>query len=178
MACNDLGEAAREGGDAQRAGALYERALGLWRELGDATGVARAAQNLAQVARESGDLTRAGELLREAHAAATGIGDRHQGAIALAGVASVAAARGATIDAAILHGAAEAEVVAAGIALDPLDGEPFRRAGTALDEALGARRAAAARVRGHALALDELAKLIERALRPTPVRPERTRRRV
>jgi predicted ATPase/class 3 adenylate cyclase len=142
MACNDLGEAAREAGDAQRAAALYERALGLWRELGDATGVSRAAQNLAQVARQSGDLTRAGKLLREAHAAATGIGDRHQGAIALAGVASVAAARGATVDAATLHGAAEAEVVAAGIALDPLDGEPFRRAGAVLDEELGARRAA------------------------------------
>src|SRR6185312_1872667 len=50
-ASNDLGELARIGGALDEAQEHYARALGLWRAMGDATGVARGALNMAQAAR-------------------------------------------------------------------------------------------------------------------------------
>ena len=56
------------------------------------------------------------------------MGDRHQRASTLAALVAVAAQREPGIGAATLYGAAEAEMAAAGIVLDPIDAEPFARA--------------------------------------------------
>ena len=171
-ACNDLGEIARAAGDLDRAEPLYERALGLWRGLGDATGVARAAQNLAQLAREHGDYERARALLRESLAASTGLGDRHQRAIALACLVATSAEDAPSTAAATLCGLADAELAAAGVALDPLDARPFRRARKRLSSKLGAGRAEAAFERGRKLDPVEAGRLIDRMLVGSKSGPE------
>lgn len=163
-ACNDLGELARAAGALDRAEPLYERALGLWRGLDDATGVARAAHNLAQLARERGDHDRARAMLRTSLGASTGLGDRHQRAVALACLVATAVDGSPSTAAATLCGYAEAELAAAGVALDPLDARPFRRAQATLGSELGEERAEAARARGRELDHDRAQRLIEPVL--------------
>jgi DNA-binding NarL/FixJ family response regulator len=163
-ACNDLGELARTNGAFGEAAALYERALGLWQGLGDGTGVSRAAHNLAQAAREIGDLPRAADLLRLSLTASTGIGDANQRASALAAVTAVAAEREPTVDAAALHGAAEAELAAADVVLDPIDEVAFARGQALLRGALGEQRFEEAHARGRALGHEQADQLVERVL--------------
>ena len=163
-ACNDLGEVARAQGALELAQPLYERALGLWRGLADATGVARASHNLAQLDRERGDQVHARTMLREALDASMGLGDRHQRAIALACLVAVVVEDSPRPDAATLCGYAEAELATAGVALDPLDAGPFRRAAERLDAALGAVRAETARSRGRKLDPAGAGRLIQRML--------------
>jgi serine/threonine-protein kinase PknK len=157
---NDLGELARIGGDLDEAQAHYARALGLWRAMGDATGVARGSLNMAQAARDMGDLARAAALLRESLTASAEVGDRHLRAVTLAGLATVAAQRAPGIAAATLYGAAEAELKAVGVVLDPTDGEPFARADTLLRDALGEQRALEAQARGRELDRDQTDRLV------------------
>jgi predicted ATPase/DNA-binding CsgD family transcriptional regulator len=163
-ASNDLGELARTGGAFDEAQAHYERALDLWRGRGDGTGISRAAHNLAQAARELGDLPRAADLLREALEASTAIGDPHARAYALAGLVSVAAERRADTAVATLYGAAEAELEASAVVLDPIDAEPFARADALVRDALGEQRALEAQARGRALDRRQTDRLIERVL--------------
>jgi non-specific serine/threonine protein kinase len=178
MASNDLGEIARGAGELDDAVPLYERALALWRAGSDPSGVARAAHNLAQAVLLRGELDRATMLLLEALEASRGIGDRNQDAGALAGLAAVAAAREPSAAAATLHGAAQAELDAVDIALDPLDEAPFRAAEAALRAALGDTRFAEASARGRQLSDDERRRLIERitAGEPAPAPDLLTRR--
>jgi non-specific serine/threonine protein kinase len=178
MACNDLGELAREAGALEEALALYERALGLWRAGGDVSGVSRAAHNLGHTMLARGELDRAAVLLLEALEASRGLGDRPQEASALAGLAAVAAARAPSVAAATLHGAAQAEVDAGEVALDPIDEAPFRDAESALRAALGDERFAQAHARGRELGDDERRRLAERVAgrTSTPVPGVLTRR--
>ena len=101
-----------------------------------------------------------------------------QDAAALAGLAAVAAARAPSAAAATLHGAAQAEVDAGEVALDPIDEAPFRDAESALRVALGDERFAQASARGRELSGDERERLVERvaAGAPAPVPGELTRR--
>jgi predicted ATPase/DNA-binding CsgD family transcriptional regulator len=163
-ACNDLGELARTAGAFDEAQAQYGRALELWRAAGDGTGVARGAHNLAQAAREVGDLPRAADLLRESLAASAEMGDRHQRASTLPALVAVAVERQPSIAAATLYGAAEAEIAAAGIVLDPIDAVPFARADTLLQAALGDERARDAQARGGALEPEQTDLLVQRLL--------------
>jgi predicted ATPase/DNA-binding CsgD family transcriptional regulator len=163
-ASNDLGELARAAGAFDEAQALYGRALELWRAAGDGTGIARGAHNLAQAARDVGDLQRAADLLRESLAASARMGDRHQRAATLAGVVTVAAERHPGTAAATLYGAAEAELAAAEVVLDPIDEEPFMRAEAALQTVLGEERAREAQARGRELELEQTDVLVERLL--------------
>jgi predicted ATPase/DNA-binding CsgD family transcriptional regulator len=163
-ASNDLGELARSAGAFDDAQAHYGRALELWRRMGDMTGVARGAHNLAQAARDIGDLPRAADLLRESLTASAQVGDGHSRASTLPALVAVAAERQPSIAAATLYGAAEAEMAAAGIVLDPIDAEPFARAGTLLRAALGDERARDAQARGGALAPEQTDLLVERLL--------------
>jgi DNA-binding CsgD family transcriptional regulator len=163
-ACNDLGELARTAGALDEAQVLYGRALELWRATGDATGIARGAHNLAQAARDVGDLPRAADLLRESLAASAEMGDGHQRACTLAALVAVAAERQPGVVAATLYGAAEAEMAAAGIVLEPIDAEPFARADTLLRATLGDERAREAQARGQALAPEQTDLLAERLL--------------
>ncbi|HEX6620043.1 MAG TPA: tetratricopeptide repeat protein [Solirubrobacteraceae bacterium] len=163
-ASNDLGELARSAGALDEAQSHYGRALELWRARGDATGVARGAHNLAQAARDVGDLPRAADLLRESLAASAEVGDRHQRAATLAGVVAVATERQPSTAAATLYGAAEAEMEAAGIVLDPIDAEPFARADTLLRTTLGEQRALEARARGRGLERQQTDLLVNQLL--------------
>ena len=153
MACNDLGELARAAGALDEARALYERALGLWRAGGDASGVARAAHNLGQ---DDARSRRARPRRRAAAGVARGVAAAS--AIAIRTPRPWRAwrrwppRRRRAPAAATLHGAAQAELDAAGIALDPIDERPFRDAESALRAALGDERFAEAGARGRALA--------------------------
>ena len=171
MACNDLGELARGAGALDEARALYERALALWRAGGDQSGVSRAAHNLGQTMLARGELDGAAALLLESLEASRGIGDRSQDAAALAGLAAVAAARAPSAAAATLHGAAQAEVDAGEVALDPIDEAPFRAAESALRAALGDERFTEAVARGRALSDDERRRLVERVVCGAPEPP-------
>jgi non-specific serine/threonine protein kinase len=163
-ASNDLGELARGAGAFDDAQAHYGRALELWRRMGDMTGVSRGAHNLAQTARDIGDLPRAVDLLRESLTASALMGDGHSRASTLPALVAVAAERQPSIAAATLYGAAEAEMAAAGIVLDPIDAEPFARADTLLRAALGDDRARDAQARGGALEPEQTDLLVERLL--------------
>jgi DNA-binding NarL/FixJ family response regulator len=163
-ASNDLGELARIAGAFDDAQAHYGRALELWRRMGDMTGVARGAHNLAQTARDIGDLPRAADLLRESLTASAQVGDGHSRASTLPALVAVAAERQPSIAAATLYGAAEAEMAAAAIVLDPIDAEPFARAHTQLRAALGDERTRDAQARGGALASEQTDLLVERLL--------------
>jgi predicted ATPase/DNA-binding NarL/FixJ family response regulator len=178
MACNDLGEIARAAGELEEAVPLYERALELWRAGSDPSGVARAAHNLAQAMLIRGELDRATTLLAEALEASRSIGDRTQEASTLAGLAAVAAAREPSAAAATLYGAAQAELDAVDIALDPLDAAPFHAAEAALRAALGDARFTEASARGRQLSDDERRRLVERiaAGAPAPASDLLTRR--
>jgi DNA-binding CsgD family transcriptional regulator len=163
-ASNDLGELARGRRALDEAEVHYTRALEKWRAMGDKNGVGRGAHNLAHAARDLGDVARAAELMRESLAAATEIDDRNERGAALAGLAVVAAERSPSAGAATLHGAAEAELARAGVVLDPIDDEPFERAGEALTAALGEQRALEARARGRRLGPEEIDRLVARVL--------------
>jgi predicted ATPase/DNA-binding CsgD family transcriptional regulator len=163
-ACNDLGELARAAGALEEAQAHYGRALDLWRAMPDGTGIARGAHNLAQAARDIGDLPRAAELLRESLAASAEMGDQHQRASTLAALVAVAAERRPSIAAATLYGAAEAEMAAVGIVLEPIDAEPFARADILLRDTLGDERAAEAQGRGRGLGPAQTDLLVARLL--------------
>ena len=92
------------------------------------------------------------------------MGDRHQRAATLAGIVSVVAQREPGTAAATLYGAAEAELAADGIVLDPIDAEPFARADTLLRTTLGEQRALEARARGRGLEGQQTDLLVEQLL--------------
>ena len=166
-ACNDLGELARGAGNDDEAAAYYERAWGLWRELGDAAGVSRAAHNLAQSMIASGEFARAGELLSEALSQSNDIGDDQMRAVVLAALTSLSAASGPSGTAATLYGASQAEIEAAGVILEPIDGNSFREAETALRASLGAKQFELATARGRSMGRAEQERLVERVLDPS-----------
>ena len=164
--CNDLGVLARGAGELDEAGAYFERAHELWRQIDDATGVARTAHNLAWIMVARGDLDRAGDLLLETLAESSSIDNRHLRAFALAAVTTVAATRAPRRAAATLYGATQAELEAAGVVLEPLEEEAFQQAESVLRTALGAKEFEAAAARGRALGEADQRRLVERILGP------------
>ena len=70
-----LGRLAEDKGDAEAAGASYEEALALCRELSDESGAARALRELAFLATNEGDLDRARSLLEKSLALSQRLGD-------------------------------------------------------------------------------------------------------
>jgi DNA-binding CsgD family transcriptional regulator len=150
----------------------------LWRAGGDPSGVSRAAHNLGHTMLARDELDRAAALQLEALEASTGIGDCNQDAAALAGLAAVAAAQAPSAAVAELHGAAQAELDAVDVALEPIDAGPFGEAEAALRAALGDERFTEASARGRALGDDERRRLVERVVSraPSPVPDVLTRR--
>ncbi len=169
--CNNLGALAYEAGQLDEAETYFERAHRLWRELADATGVSRTAHNLAWIMLVRGDLDRAGDLLFEALVQSSDIGNRHLRAFALAAVTVLATSRAPQPAAAVLHGATQEELEAAGVVLEPLEEAAFREAGSVLIAAIGAPQFDAAAARGRALGSAEQQRLVERTLGPSR-RPE------
>jgi predicted ATPase/DNA-binding CsgD family transcriptional regulator len=164
--CNNLGALARQAGDRDRACVYFERAHHLWREVGDATGVARAAHNLAWIMLARDELDRAAALLLEALAESSDIGNRHLRAFTLAAATKLAVTRAPQPAAAMLHGAAQAELEAAGVVLEPLDQAAFREAESTLRAAIGEEELTAASLRGRALEAEEQQRLVARVLEP------------
>jgi non-specific serine/threonine protein kinase len=164
-ACNDLGELARAAGALSVAHGFYARALAMRRELGDAAGQAMAAHNLAHILLAEGEREGAEALLLEAFEAASDVGDRPMRATLLAALVSAGAMTSAV---AMLHGAAESELAAAHVVLDPIDAGPFRAATAALRGTLGAEGFADARRRGRALGHDEQVRLVRRIVKRGP----------
>jgi ATP/maltotriose-dependent transcriptional regulator MalT len=165
-ACNNLGALAHEAGELDEAGAYFERAHHLWRELGDATGVARTAHKLARIKVVRGDLEQAADLLLEALAESSDVGNRHLRAFALAAVTALATTRAPRPTAAMLCGATHAELEAAGVVLEPFEEAAFQEAESVLRAAIGEKEFVAASARGRALAAAEQRSLVEGILRP------------
>jgi tetratricopeptide (TPR) repeat protein len=127
MALNELGEAARYGGDYGEAGEHYTGSLLLWREMGNRSDVPRILHNLAYVALHEGDAARAAALFHECLDGFRAAGIERGVGEALAGLAAVAAADGRPLAAARLWGAAEAVREAGNWGLWPPDQREYSR---------------------------------------------------
>ena len=134
LAVNNLGDYSLTRGDFQRARPLFEESLGLLRARGDTANVARALFNLGASELELGRHDVAGGHFREGLALARDAGDREDLAWILEGLAALAAARGQAERAAVLLGAATAQLAAMGA-----DHKPYERS---LRERTEARTAA------------------------------------
>jgi predicted ATPase/DNA-binding SARP family transcriptional activator len=122
LAVNNRGDYALTRGDFQTARPLFEEALGLLRARGDTANVARALFNLGASELELGRFEIAGAHFREGLVLARDAGDREDLAWILEGLGALAAARGAGERAALLLGAADAQLTAMGA-----DHKPYER---------------------------------------------------
>jgi len=133
---------------------LYERVLALARELEDQEPIAIGLLNLAMVSIGRGSRDRALETLAEALTIAAAIGSKRAGQSGLEVSAGLLASSGEWERAAILFGAAEAQMAHTGLRRDPAD-EVFLAPLIAKTRgALGEPAFAAAKVAGRALAYD------------------------
>jgi hypothetical protein len=112
---------ARAQGDVARAAALFDEALGLYRERGDRQGVATELRNLGGVARTRGDDARAAALFEESLALCQEMGNRLGIATTLEGIAGVAAGQRRSERVARLLGAAAALRATLGASPSPSD---------------------------------------------------------
>jgi predicted ATPase/DNA-binding SARP family transcriptional activator len=122
LAVNNLGDYSLTRGAFERAGPLFEESLTLLRARGDTANVARALFNLGASELELGRHAVADGHFREGLALARDAGDREDLAWILEGLAAIAAARGRTERAALLLGAADAQLSAMGA-----DHKPYER---------------------------------------------------
>ena len=108
-------------GDYNRATALYEKALALFRELGHSKHVPLVLHNLGQVAALCGDARRGTACFAEGLALMQDLGDRRGEGLCLAGLATMAALHRQPDRAARLFGASDALLTAAGIVMESVD---------------------------------------------------------
>jgi tetratricopeptide (TPR) repeat protein len=146
-------------GEYERARALYEESLALFRELGDKRSVAIPLVNLGLVAQAQGEYERVRALYEESLALSREVGDKPGIAHGLEGLASTALEPGAApaVGAwgARLLGAADALRAAIGAPLPPTDQAPVERTVVSLRAALGDDAYEAAWAEGQALTLEE-----------------------
>lgn len=161
LAVNNLGDYSLTRGDFDRARPLFEESLVLLRARSDTANVARALFNLGASELELGRHPVADVHFREGLALARDAGDREDMAWILEGLAALAAARGHGERAALLLGAADAQLSAMGADHKPYERSLRERTERALMGLLG--DAAAIVARGAALALAEA---IDLALAP------------
>ncbi|HEX3265644.1 MAG TPA: BTAD domain-containing putative transcriptional regulator [Candidatus Limnocylindrales bacterium] len=159
LAVNNLGDYSLTRGELERAGRLFDESLALLRARGDTANVARALFNLGASELELGRHDKAGERFREGLALARDAGDREDLAWILEGLAALAAARGSGERAALLVGAADAQLVAMGAEHKPYERSLRDRTDLAIARLLGSEGAAAGTARGNALALDDAIEL-------------------
>jgi tetratricopeptide (TPR) repeat protein len=93
-ALNGAGNLASSQGDHARAVALHEKALALWRELGNRQGIAGSLNSLGNVAYQQGDYMQAAALYEESLALKRELGDKWSIAAALNNLGAVASEQG------------------------------------------------------------------------------------
>jgi ATP/maltotriose-dependent transcriptional regulator MalT len=103
FALNNLGTQALHQGDGERAKALLEESLALYRELGDHWGIAMVLHILGDVARYQGDDERARAFLEECLSVWEELGDKRSRAATLNILGQVACGQGDFVRAAALH---------------------------------------------------------------------------
>ena len=155
LAVNNLGDYALTRGDFETARPLFEESLAHLRARGDTANVARALFNLGASELELGRHDVAGERFREGLALARDAGDREDLAWILEGLAALAAARGQGERAALLLGAADAQLAAMGADHKPYERSLRARTEAALVSLPGEPPIAETVVRGAALPLPE-----------------------
>lgn len=122
LAVNNLGDYSLTRGEFERSRPLFEESLALLRSRGDTANVARALFNLGASELELGRHDVADDRFREGLALARDAGDREDIAWILEGLGALAAARGHGERAALLLGAADAQLAAMGA-----DHKPYER---------------------------------------------------
>jgi DNA-binding NarL/FixJ family response regulator len=160
---NGLGELARTGGRLEEATSLYRESLLLARESGDGRILSVALHNLGHIALQQGDAEQAGALFAEAMEVSRQLGDRQNRAACLVAQAQLIAATGPASRAATLLGAADAQMEAAGVRLEPIDRESFERCVQAARADLGDARFEELWGNWRRLTLDEAVAAVERA---------------
>ncbi len=132
-----LGDIARQQGDYERAAALYEKSLALYREIGSKWGIALPLQNLGKIAFARGDYARARALFEQSLPLYRESGNIPYAAVCLVGLAAVARIQGQPERAAQLLGAAQALLDRTSSILEPLDREAMENEITAVRAQLG-----------------------------------------
>jgi predicted ATPase/DNA-binding CsgD family transcriptional regulator/Tfp pilus assembly protein PilF len=160
---NGLGELARAGGRLEEATSLYRESLLLARESGDERILSVALHNLGHIALQQGDAEQADALFAEAMEVSRQLGDRPNRAACLVAQAQLIATTGPTSRAATLLGAADAQMEAAGVRLEPIDRESFERCVQAARADLGDARFEELWWNWRRLTLDEAVVAVERA---------------
>jgi tetratricopeptide (TPR) repeat protein len=160
----NLGLTARHLGDYERAAAVLEEALALFRELGDKRNIAYVLGNLGGLAYRQGDYERAAVLHTEALVLFRELGDKGDIANSLMLLAKVAQRQGSYERAAHLFGAAEALREVVGVPVESYERAEYESSLTAARAELGEAAFAAAWAEGRALALEQA---ISHALRDT-----------
>ena len=155
LAVNNRGDYALTTHDFERARPLFEESLALLRARGDMANVARALFNLGAAELELGGVDVAEGHFLEGLALAGDAGDREDIAWILEGLAAVAGARSDGQRAALLLGAADAQLAAMGADHKPYERSLRARTWARVNDLLGDAAAAAALARGAALPQDE-----------------------
>jgi predicted ATPase/DNA-binding SARP family transcriptional activator len=156
LAVNNRGDYALTRGDFETARPLFEESLALLRTRGDTANVARALFNLGASELELGRRGVAGGQFREGLALARDAGDREDLAWILEGLAALAAAEGRGERAALLLGAADAQLTAMGADHKPYERSLRQRTMTAITALLGDTATAEAMELGSGLALADV----------------------
>jgi tetratricopeptide (TPR) repeat protein len=123
--------------DRERAAALAEEAIPLWRNLGNDWGLGFCLRLLGDVACDRREITQAAAYFAESQALAERDGDQWSLADTMTGYAALAIARGEPMSAARLLGAAEALYRELGLRIPPPDRLSYARLRTAIYSALG-----------------------------------------
>ena len=156
LAINNLGDHALTVGDLERAEPLFEESLALLISRGDTANVARSLFNLGAVALREGRLDDAERRFSESLARSRETGDQEDLAWCLLGLAGLAAARGDGSRAALLLGAAEAQLEQMGAALKPFERSLHDETQEFAGAQLGDDEFAAVRARGASVPIDSL----------------------
>ncbi|HET7182144.1 MAG TPA: BTAD domain-containing putative transcriptional regulator [Candidatus Limnocylindrales bacterium] len=155
LAVNNRGDYELTRGDFEAARPLFEESLELLRARGDTANVARALFNLGASELELGRRDVAGAHFREGLALARDAGDREDLAWILEGLAALAAADARGETAALLLGAADAQLSAMGADHKPYERSLRDRTASAVEALLGAQAMTDAIGRGAGMALAE-----------------------
>ncbi len=145
---------AEEEGQHERARALHEEALGLWRQMEDRKGSVMALSGLGEVALRQGRFTDAQGYFHESLVLARATGDRHAIIQALESCARLAASRSQPDRALRLAAAAASQREAIGLPLSPTELGRLARGLEAARRRLGKPAAASLWAEGQVLALE------------------------
>ena len=158
---NNFGEVARAQGDYEQARGYYQEAQDYFRRADAVGDQARLIHTMGYMALHDGDTELAEEQFRAALNAFRKLGNKRGLAECLAGLAAVGAATGRAAWAAVLLGAAEAQITLSGASWWPADRVEVERTRALLGQALDEPAFTRAGEQGRALDLEEALALAE-----------------